>query len=80
VNTVKTITRDPQFQARMPMRPWQEMGTDLMPSPIKLIGEALPEPTIAARAPGRDSEAVLRDVLGYDEAKIAALRAAGVLG
>jgi crotonobetainyl-CoA:carnitine CoA-transferase CaiB-like acyl-CoA transferase len=80
VNTVKTITRDPQFQARMPMRPWQEMGTDLLPSPIKLIGEALPEPTIAARTPGRDSEAVLRDVLGWDEARIAALRATGALG
>jgi crotonobetainyl-CoA:carnitine CoA-transferase CaiB-like acyl-CoA transferase len=80
VNTVKTIPQDPQFQARMAMRPWQEMGTDLMPSPIKLIGEALPEPTIAARTPGRDSEAVLRDVLGWDEARIAALRATGALG
>ena len=80
VNTVKTIPQDPQFQARMAMRPWQEMGTDLMPSPIKLIGEALPEPTIAARTPGRDSEAVLRDVLGWDEARIAALRSTGALG
>jgi crotonobetainyl-CoA:carnitine CoA-transferase CaiB-like acyl-CoA transferase len=80
VNTVKTITRDPQFTARLPLRPYQEAGTDLMPSPIKPIGEALPVPAIAAREPGRDTDAVLREVLGYDEARIAALRAAGALG
>jgi crotonobetainyl-CoA:carnitine CoA-transferase CaiB-like acyl-CoA transferase len=80
VNDVKSITRDPQFQARMPLRTHAEAGTDLMPSPIKLVDEALPVPAIAAREPGRDTERVLRDVLGYDDARIAALRAAGALG
>jgi crotonobetainyl-CoA:carnitine CoA-transferase CaiB-like acyl-CoA transferase len=80
VNTVKTVPRDPHFQARLPLRPHAEAGTDLMPSPIKLVGEALPTPAIAAREPGRDTDAVLRDVLGYDDAKIAALRAAKALG
>jgi crotonobetainyl-CoA:carnitine CoA-transferase CaiB-like acyl-CoA transferase len=64
----------------MALRPWQEAGTDLMPSPIRPIDEALPVPTIAAREPGRDTDRVLRDVLGYDEARIAALRAAGACG
>jgi crotonobetainyl-CoA:carnitine CoA-transferase CaiB-like acyl-CoA transferase len=80
VNTVKTIPGDPQFQARMPMRPYQDAGTDLMPSPIKPLGEALPVPGVAAREPGRDTDAVLRDVLGYDDGRIAALRRSGALG
>ncbi len=80
VNTVKTITGDAQFQARLPLRPHQEAGTELMPSPIKPLGESLPVPAIAARSPGRDTEAVLRDVLGYGEDRIAALRRAGALG
>ncbi len=80
VNDVKSITTDPHFQARLPLRPHTEAGTDLMPSPVKLLGEDLPGPGIAAREPGRDTDAVLRDVLGYDEAKLASLRAAGALG
>jgi len=80
VHTVTTVTGDPQFRERMPMRSHREAGTDLMPSPIKPIGEELPVPAIAAREPGRDTESVLRDVLGYDDARIAALRESGALG
>ena len=80
VNTVKTITQDPQFRSRIGFRPRGTAGTELLPSPIKLVGESLPEPRVAAREPGRDTEAVLRGVLGYDDAKIAALRAARALG
>src|SRR5262245_49096860 len=80
VNDTKTITRDPQFRHRLPFRPWREHGTELMPSPIKLLDEDLPVPSKAAVEPGRDTDAVLRDVLGYDAARIAALRQAGALG
>ena len=80
VNDTKSITRDPQFQARLPLRSWREQGTDLMPSPIKLLDEELPVPTRAAAEPGRDTEAVLSEVLGYDAERIAALRRAGALG
>jgi crotonobetainyl-CoA:carnitine CoA-transferase CaiB-like acyl-CoA transferase len=80
VNDVKSITKDPHFVARLAMRPYAEAGTDLMPSPIKPIGESLPVPGPAAVEAGRDTDAVLRDVLGYDAQRIAALRAAKALG
>ena len=80
VNDSKSITRDPQFLDRLPLRAYREAGTDLMPSPIKPLGESLPVPTPAAREAGSDTESVLRDVLGYDDARIAALRAAKALG
>jgi len=80
VNDTRSITRDPQFQDRLPFRSWREHGADLMPSPIKPIGEELPVPAKAAVEPGRDTDAVLRDVLGYDADRIATLRHAGALG
>ena len=80
VNDVISITRDPQFQDRLPLSSWREHGTDLMPSPIKPLDEALPAPSKAAAIAGCDTDAVLRDVLGYDDARIAALREAGALG
>lgn len=79
VNDVKTITKDPQFQDRLPLRPYQEAGTDLMPSPIKLQGEELPVLSKAPVVPGCDTEEVLASLLGYDAEKIARLKAAGVL-
>jgi len=80
VNNVTTVTRDPHFQHRLPLRPYREHGTDLMPCPVNLVGEALPVPAKAPVEVGRDTDAVLRDVLGYDAARIAALRATGALG
>ena len=79
VNSPKTLPQDPQFQDRFPLYPHETHGADMLPFPVKFVGEALPEP---ARAPsaGEHSEQVLRELLGYDDARIAALRAAGVLG
>jgi len=79
VNTPQTIADDPQFQDRFPWFPREVLGAEQMPTPIKFIDEQLPMPTKAPTV-GEHSEAVLRDVLGYDDAKIASLRAAGVLG
>jgi len=50
----------------------------MLPSPIKVVGAELPDPGIAPTA-GQHSE-ILADVLGYDAARIAELRAKGVLG
>jgi crotonobetainyl-CoA:carnitine CoA-transferase CaiB-like acyl-CoA transferase len=79
VNSPRSLTADPQFRDRFPLYPHERHGADMLPFPVKFQGETLPEP---GRAPtvGEHSDAVLRDVLGYDAARIAALRASGALG
>jgi crotonobetainyl-CoA:carnitine CoA-transferase CaiB-like acyl-CoA transferase len=79
VNTPKTLAQDPQFQDRLPWIPQEQVGHDQVPSPIKLVGEELPLPTKAPDA-GQHTDDILREVLGYDEDRIATLRAAGAFG
>lgn len=79
VNTPKTIAEDPQFQDRFPWLPADQLGADMLFTPIKLIGEELPIPT-KAPTPGQHTDVILTEVLGYDDARIAELRAAGALG
>jgi crotonobetainyl-CoA:carnitine CoA-transferase CaiB-like acyl-CoA transferase len=79
VNTPQSLLDDPQFQARFDWLPASEVGADQLPSPLKYLEEELPRP---AKAPevGQHNEQVLRDLLGYDDAKLKALRDAGALG
>jgi len=79
VNTPQTIARDPQFQDRFPWYPHERHGADQLPFPVKFRGEELPVPSPAPSV-GQHTDEVLRDVLGYDEARIRALRAKGALG
>jgi crotonobetainyl-CoA:carnitine CoA-transferase CaiB-like acyl-CoA transferase len=79
VNTPRTIADDPQFQERMPWLPASEHGIDMLPSPIKLHDEELPAPSMAPTV-GQHTDDVLRDVLGWDDDRIAAVRATGALG
>jgi crotonobetainyl-CoA:carnitine CoA-transferase CaiB-like acyl-CoA transferase len=79
VNTPKTIAGDPQFQHRLPWYPASEHGADMLPFPVKFVGEELPRPSQAPTV-GEHTEEVLSKILGYDKDKIAALREAGVLG
>ena len=79
VNTPKNLVDDPQFAARFELLPHESHGADMLGFPVRFVGETLPE---VCRAPtvGEHSEEVLRDLLGYDAARVAALREAGVLG
>ena len=54
------------------------LDCEQLPFPVKLIGEELPVPTMAP-TPGEHTDAVLREVLGYDDAKIEQLRDAEVV-
>jgi len=78
VNTPHTVHDDAQFRDRLTWLPADALGADQLPFPVKVAGE---EPLVPGKAPevGEHTDAVLRDVLGYDDAKIAALRAAGAI-
>ncbi|MEJ7585733.1 MAG: CoA transferase, partial [Acidimicrobiales bacterium] len=79
VNTPRTLADDPQFRARMPWIPEARVGADQLPTPIRFLDRDLPVPQKAPTI-GQHTDDVLRDVLGYDDDRIAALRAAGTLG
>jgi crotonobetainyl-CoA:carnitine CoA-transferase CaiB-like acyl-CoA transferase len=78
-NSPKTLYADPQFKARFELLPASEVGADMLPTPIKFVDERLPMPTKAPTV-GQHTEQVLRDVLGWDDAQIAAARDAGAFG
>jgi crotonobetainyl-CoA:carnitine CoA-transferase CaiB-like acyl-CoA transferase len=79
VNTPQTIAEDPQFRDRLPWIPRERLGAEQLPLPIKLVGDELPVPTKAPTV-GEHTDAVLREVLGYDDERLTALRQAGALG
>jgi hypothetical protein len=51
----------------------------MLPTPIKFVGETLPMPMKVSTV-GQHTEQVLRDVLGWDEDRVAAAREAGAFG
>ncbi len=79
VNTPKTIAADPQFQHRFEWLPAAAHGADLLPFPVKYIGEMLPTPSKAPEV-GEHSDRVLKQVLEYTDDKIAKLKESGALG
>jgi len=79
VNTPKNIVEDPQFKDRFKVLPHEEHGSDMLAFPVNFAGEELPTPAKAPTA-GQHSEEVLRDVLGYGDDRIEALRKSGALG
>ena len=77
VNTPKTVIEDPQFIDRFTWTTISDTGIEQLMFPLHIGGEDNPVPTIAPTV-GQHSDKVLRRVLGYEEARIAALRAAGI--
>jgi len=78
-NTPKTLYDDPQFRDRFDLLPAEQVGADMLGTPIKFVDETLPMPTKAPTV-GQHTEQVLRDVLGWDDAQIAEARGAGAFG
>jgi crotonobetainyl-CoA:carnitine CoA-transferase CaiB-like acyl-CoA transferase len=79
VNTPESIGRDPQFKDRLGWIPRERLGAEQLPVPIKIVDGELPVPTKAPTV-GEHTDAVLKDVLGWDEATIATKREAGAFG
>jgi crotonobetainyl-CoA:carnitine CoA-transferase CaiB-like acyl-CoA transferase len=78
-NSPKSLYDDPQFKDRMQLLPAAQVGADMLPTPIKFVGEEMVMPTKAPTV-GQHTDEVLRDVLGWDDARIAQARANGTLG
>jgi crotonobetainyl-CoA:carnitine CoA-transferase CaiB-like acyl-CoA transferase len=79
VNDGQSLLNDPHFQARVQWLPAADYGADLLPPPIRLVGEDLPVTSKAPSYGGQTGE-VLQRVLGYPEECVAELRRHGVLG
>jgi crotonobetainyl-CoA:carnitine CoA-transferase CaiB-like acyl-CoA transferase len=79
VNSPKSIADDPQFQDRLPWYPAKDHGADMLPFPVRFLGETLTPPSKAPTV-GQHSEEVLREVLGYPLERIEKLRKIGALG
>ncbi len=78
-NSPKTLFDDPQFTDRLPLLPKEQVGADMLPTPIKFVDEQLP-PLTKAPAVGEHTERVMRETLGWTDERIAAARAAGAFG
>jgi len=78
VNTPETVADDPQFHHRMPFHTIDDLGAEQLPLPVHIDGDLPPAPTMAPRV-GEHTDEVLPE-LGLDADRIAALRAAGVVG
>ncbi len=79
VNDSASIANDPQFADRLGFIPAARLGAEELPLPIKVVDGELATPTKAPEL-GQHTESVLHDVLGFDDARIAALRDAGAFG
>ncbi|MFM7274394.1 MAG: CaiB/BaiF CoA transferase family protein, partial [Gammaproteobacteria bacterium] len=78
VNSPRTLLDDPHFRARMQWLPASTHRADTLRFPVQTPGEALDAPAPAPAA-GEHTLGILRELLGYEESRIAALRAAGAV-
>jgi crotonobetainyl-CoA:carnitine CoA-transferase CaiB-like acyl-CoA transferase len=78
VNSPRSLPDDPQFLERMPWLAAEEHGADLVPNPLKVVGEEAPGPGRAPAA-GQHTEEILEELLGLDPDQIHELRRGDVI-
>ena len=76
------VARDPQLAARGHFIeiPHPEGGTTAIEGPRALLSESPARPGREVPTLGRDNDRILREILGYDEARITEIVIAGALG
>jgi crotonobetainyl-CoA:carnitine CoA-transferase CaiB-like acyl-CoA transferase len=79
VHTPRTVIDDPQFRDRFEWISQERLDADMLGYPVKIEGDRLPVPTLAPGA-GEHTDEILRTLAGYDDDRIAALRASGAVG
>ena len=81
VFTVADIAADPQFRARQMVQEVADplLGPILHPGVVPKIDGVSSTPRSTGPAIGADNASVLRDLLGYDEARVTTLAADGVI-
>jgi crotonobetainyl-CoA:carnitine CoA-transferase CaiB-like acyl-CoA transferase len=79
VNSPQTIADDPQFNDRFSWYTVDQLGAEQLGTPLKFVDEELPVPEHAPTV-GQHTDEVLRDLLGWDDERIAESRARGGLG
>jgi crotonobetainyl-CoA:carnitine CoA-transferase CaiB-like acyl-CoA transferase len=80
VHSPSDLQHDPQFTARLGWLPREALGAEQLPLPVRLVGQDGWGVPGRAPAVGEHTTEVLTRVLGYDEARLEALRAAGAFG
>jgi len=78
-NSPKSLFDDPQFKDRLPLLAKEQVGADMLPTPIKFVDED-PPPLTKAPTVGQHTEQVLRETLGWSDDQIAKAREAGAFG
>lgn len=78
VHTPQTVAGDPQFQDRFTWMSKDELDADMLGYPVKIAESDLPVPGRAPAA-GQHTDAVLSELAGYDQARLARLREIGAI-
>ena len=73
------IAGEPRFNRRFHWMGKERLGAGQLPTPLQFVGEQLATPTRAPAAGGH-TDAVLADLLGWDDDRIAESRAGGTWG
>jgi crotonobetainyl-CoA:carnitine CoA-transferase CaiB-like acyl-CoA transferase len=82
VQNAEDLTRDPQLAARGHFIeiPHPDGGTTAIEGPRALLSESPARPGRAVPTLGRDNDRILREILGYDDARITEVAIGGGLG